>query len=209
METRPVFIPALEPPFYTEFLQSFSPEIGKDFAQKQKNVQTLHDAFLTQFPNKKILEISTKSTKNEGVALSAFNLLLNGIAVEKEYQAAKVFQYGGPYSDMRQNPSSKAVKKDPRLVNSGHLLGYYYDGRAFAHDSLFYDWLYIRALLQNPEAATPLLRYNAFTDIEFDRNGRNCQARTAAMFVSLTDQGLLDQVEDYDQFYALVRPSCN
>ena len=34
--------------------------------------------------------------------------------------------------------------------------------------TIFYDWLYINAVLENPLLAAELLKYNAFTDIEFN-----------------------------------------
>ena len=59
---------------------------------------------------------------------------------------------------------------------------------------MFYDWLYIRALAQNSELALSLMEYNAFTDIAFNpKKSINCQANSAALFVSLKKQGLSEE----------------
>jgi hypothetical protein len=60
--------------------------------------------------------------------------------------------------------------------------------------TVFYDWLYIGALLQQREALAPLSRYAAFSDIEFNPDRSiNCQARSCALFVALTKSNLLDE----------------
>lgn len=65
--------------------------------------------------------------------------------------------------------------------------------------SAFYDCLYIRALMQdhNSDLAKSLLRFSAFTDIEFNSTKKtpryNTQARSCAIFVALSQAGLLNQ----------------
>lgn len=47
--------------------------------------------------------------------------------------------------------------------------------------------IYINALIQNSDLAEQLMQYRAFTDIAFNpAKSFNCQARSAALFVSLT-----------------------
>jgi len=59
----------------------------------------------------------------------------------------------------------------------------------------FYDWLYITALNQNQGLAKEILRFDAFTDIEFNhKKSINCQARAAAMFVSLKKIGIAKEI---------------
>ena len=66
--------------------------------------------------------------------------------------------------------------------------------------SMFYDALYISALLQNQHLTSQLVQYDAFTDIEFnqkipysDEKGPfNCQARSCAMYVTLKKSGHTD-----------------
>lgn len=58
----------------------------------------------------------------------------------------------------------------------------------------FYDWLYINALKKHPDIIGQLLDYSAFTDIEFNsERSINCQAYSAALFVSLHKRCQLEE----------------
>ena len=49
----------------------------------------------------------------------------------------------------------------------------------------FYNWIYINALAKS-ELSDDVLKYDAFTDIEFnDKRALNCQARAAALYVAI------------------------
>lgn len=63
--------------------------------------------------------------------------------------------------------------------------------------SMFYDTIYIRALLENPELTELIHEYNVFTDIEFNQKTPyakeglfNCQARSCAIYVTLRNSSL-------------------
>ena len=64
------------------------------------------------------------------------------------------------------------------------------------HISLFYDFLYLNALLEpeNQEVKDLLLsgEYTAFTDLA--TSSLNCQARSAAIFVGLVKAGLIHEI---------------
>ena len=88
------------------------------------------------------------------------------------------------------------------------LRSFCFEGQSYplTPTTAFYDWLYINALLENPDFAQALLEFDAFTDIEFNLNkSLNCQARAAALFVSLSRQNLLDQCHDFDAFVRLIK----
>jgi hypothetical protein len=78
--------------------------------------------------------------------------------------------------------------------------------------SSFYDYLYAKALYQdrNSELAERLCGYRVFTDIMFNpgtgkKRKYNTQARSCAIFVSLTRRGLIDEaLFDIDTFIDLV-----
>jgi hypothetical protein len=77
----------------------------------------------------------------------------------------------------------------------------------------FYDWLYITALLQNPDMAEEVAAYSAFTDIEFNPGkSLNCQAHSVALYVSLRQRGPLGpSALDREAFLQLVQacpPDC-
>lgn len=213
MSQRPVFVPIKRKPWTDVYMTEFQWNSGLSAAQKKKNVAALHQAFVARFPEKKVLEISSKSSEDLGVKLSAFNLtkfvpsLGKAVPVECVYQGSKVFAVGGPYTDLY-TATSRAAKGDDRLRQSGELRRFSFEGKEFPlkAGSAFYDWLYINALMEHPELSEPLLGYDGFTDIEFNPNkGVACQANAAALYVSLHRQGLLEQCRDFDAFLALLK----
>jgi len=213
MAQRPVFAPRKSKPYVNVFNPEFVWNSGLSASQKKKNVVALHEAFNARFPEKKVLEISSKSDEKLGVALSAFNLkkyvpeLDKSVNVECIYQGSKVFAVGGPYTDLY-TATSREAKGDRRLQSSGAMKGFRFDGQDFPLNptTAFYDWLYINALLENPELAEQLLAYDAFTDIEFNPNkSLNCQARAAALFVALSREGLIEQCRNFDSFLKLLK----
>lgn len=197
MASRPVFFVQTIPPYYQEESVSFQYNAGFSSSQKRKNIQAISEAFTAKHRNARILEISSKSEDLLGVKLSAFNLRMSvgsiATTVEAAFQGGKVFQNGGPYTDLLSS-SSYAAKKDSRLQSSGALVAFSINGTVFPLEpkTFFYDWLYVSALAENNELAEKICQYNAFTDIEFNpQKSINCQARSAAIFVSLAKLGFL------------------
>lgn len=198
MAKRPVFIASKKPNVLVEVRQiEFVWHPGLSLSQKRKSIKSLHDS-AKDLIDSQILEISSKSPDPVGVALSAFNLTLElsdkrQHSLECVFQASKVFQQGGPYTDLLEK-SPKDAKRDIRLKSSGLLLFFKCDGEMWPLQpaTAFYDWLYITALSQNPQLSSQLLKFSAFTDIEFNpEKSINCQARSASLFVSLRSKGLL------------------
>ncbi|WP_039057064.1 hypothetical protein [Enterobacter sp. Bisph1] len=213
MAVRPVFVPSF-------FGSAFSVTKDLDFpwapgmakVQKQKSIRALHAAATAQGLGP-ILEISSKSEDELGVALSAFNLkiktkkLSKEFSVESAFQASKVFENGGPYVDIL-DKESRDAKKDIRLKESGNLVKFKFYNTVWqlVPRTAFYDWLYLSALNQNKVIAQHLLNFDGFTDIEFNPSKSiNCQARTAALFVSLVKRNLLDEVlNSQDSFLSVL-----
>lgn len=200
MATRPIFLVTDTGTFVKEVGIEFKWFPGLSVAQKQRSIESLHSAAEKLLNNIKILEISSKSKSDIGVNLSAFNLSFQTLkynkcySVETAFQSSKVFELGGPYYDLL-DKTSREAKKDPRLRNSGRLVCFKFFGIEWPLEpkTIFYDWLYINALNKNPELASQLLLYDAFTDIEFNPSkSLNCQARSAAIYVSLYKRGLLE-----------------
>ncbi len=210
--TRPVFLTRNGHPYFTETGITFPFFPGMSAAQKKRNVVSLHESFKEYFPGKAILEISSKSLQPEGEPLSAFFLkkvvpsLGKSVPVECVYQGSKVFEHGGPYTDLY-TATARAAKKDERLKTSGALIAFEFEGKRFPikPTTLFYDFIYINALLENPELAEKALTFDAFTDIEFNpKHSAACQARSVAKFVSLKRAGLIEQVRDSETFRKLL-----
>lgn len=202
MAIRPIFISALNKAYYVETDKiEFDWFPGFSIKQKQRSIVSLHENFRKKYPTLRILEISSKSEQELGVALSAFNLTIKtknnkSFSVETAFQSSKVFEYGGPYVDLYEKNSQEA-KKEPRLKTSGKLIHFQYFNRTWPLEpkTLFYDWLYINALSLNEELSKDILNYDAFSDIEFNPDKSiNCQARSAALYISLHHKKQLDYV---------------
>ena len=194
-------MPSSKPPYLIVWDAEFVYNGGFSIFQKQKNITAIHNAFRARFPNKKVLEISSKSMQEGGTELSAFHLRKyvssfgKSIPVENVFQAGKVFKNGGPYTDLLY-VSPKEAKQDERLRTSGPLIAFRFEGRNFPlqPQTAFYDFLYMNALLENEDLSKIVLEYDAFTDIEFNPNKSiNCQAKSAAMFAALWKNNAIHQ----------------
>ena len=180
-------------PVFQEIPVEFEYYNGFAVSQKQKSVKSMHEKVRAMYPESSVLEISTKSASPTGFALSAFSLkyrIDNGdeFYLENIFQSSKKFSGGGPFRDLLKVPPQDA-KKDNRLRESGPLECFDFQDRIWPLEpkSIFYDYIYISALLQNRRLSEEIMNYNAFTDIEFNhKKSFNCQARAAAIFVALS-----------------------
>ena len=72
----------------------------------------------------------------------------------------------------------------------------------------FYDWLYLKALVANPELAAAVKRFDCFTDIEFNpKKSLNCQARSAALYRSLVHAGKLEEALSSQEAFLRIHPA--
>ena len=202
MAKRMIFTPTAlsEPNLFNEILVDFTWVPGMAISQGQKSVSNLHTSAIRIQGINTILEISTRSLDPLGLAMSAFNLNLlqdgRKYPVEAVYQSSKVFRDGGPYLDLL-SASSLDAKRDLRLKTSGDLIGFSFESQIWPISSApnFYDYLYIRALLEN-ERRIELNKFDAFSDLAFNQitikpkmgKSFNCQARSAAIYISLTNR---------------------
>lgn len=196
-----------EPKIFKEKYCDFKYHSGFAISQKHKNIIEFHAEILKKEPNAKLLEVSTKSKDEIGIRLSAFNLKYYHKAydewfpLENIFQSSKVFEGGGPYRDLL-HVSPKDAKRDDRLQSSGKLIHFDFNSKIWDLNpkSMFYDWIYMRALSENKKISEEILKYNCFTDIEFNHNKSiNSQARSAAIFVSLSKLNILNKaLEDID-----------
>jgi hypothetical protein len=199
MTERPIFLPSQDGPELVKeiyFRIVWSPGFAP--IQKKKNIKALHDAAALDGYSP-LLEISTKSEDKVGQHLSAFHLKvhsdrLGDIPLECAFQGSKLFEKGGPYTDLY-GQDAKAAKRDSRLRESGRLVGFKFDDLLFPLEpkTVFYDWLYITAIFPHRDWLKRLFRYAGFTDIEFNPSRSiNCQARSCALFVTLLRKTLLE-----------------
>jgi len=200
MAKRPIFVPLLDGKrFVLERYVDFQWHSGFAKSQKQKSIRDLHEMALQEYKVMNPLEVSSKSENSLGVSLSSFNLKFTTnkgrvLTVEAAFQGSKVFALGGPYTDIFAK-SPMDAKRDDRLKSSGDLTKFRFYGVDWDLEpkTAFYDWLYINALLKNPEVARAVTDYDGFTDIEFNpERSINCQARSVALYCALFHNDKID-----------------
>lgn len=202
MAQRPIFLPqTLGPALVRTVHANFDWHAGLSLDQKRKSIASLHVAAYRLPGVCRVLEVSTKSPEALGVALSAFNLAIPEPAntpspsVECAYQGSKVFERGGPFTDLL-GKSSRQAKQDPRLQASGRLTGFRFGDVDWPLDppTAFYDWIYILALQHSDGLLSAAAVYDGFTDIEFNpARSINCQAYALALATALHRRGILQQ----------------
>ena len=206
MSNRPIFIPSFDDESFVSIKKiDFVWFPGFAVVQKQKSIKSLHYNFFEETGISNILEISSKSENIVGINASAFNLKLSldglNATVESIYQGSKVFEKGGPYIDLYLKSSIEA-KKDIRIKESGNLIGFNINGKEWSLAEDFYSWLYMNALLQNLDISEEILKYKAFTDIEFNpKKSYNCQAKSAAIYVSFVSRNMdIENIKNINKF---------
>jgi len=213
MAQRPVFLPSKSASsFVDEVSIEFNWFAGLSLNQKQKSIESLHAASREHLKIHKVLEISSKSKDTLGQSLSAFNLHIDcmghSVPLEVAFQAAKKFENGGPFLDLL-NVSPRESKRDIRLQESGKLISFEFENQTWPTEpkTAFYDWLYLNALHKNKTLGDYVLGFEGFTDIEFNPiRSINCQARSAALYVSLVHANLLNRaLESSDAFISVIQ----
>jgi len=208
MAIRPIFnVSAHENSFVEVNLVDFKWFAGMSVSQKQKSIQSLHSE--VDLPFAEILEISSKSPETLGVDLSAFNLCFSHpkhnepISVESAFQGSKVFPNSGPFHEIY-GMTAREAKGFFKEKNLGSLSEFNFFGQNWSTRpyTLFYDWVYMQTLHRNSDLVSQILQRSCFTDIEFNpKRSINCQAYSAALYVALSQKGLLERVlaskEDY------------
>lgn len=207
MAERPVFIPAPDDPALVRVI-TLPLEWHSGFApvQKKKNIAALHAA-AARAGYSPLLEVSTKSEEKLGRHLSAFHLKVESeragkIPLECAFQGSKVFEFGGPFTDLYFVAEARDAKRDLRLQKSGKITGFDFNGFCFPTEpkTAFYDWLYINAIFEHRDwlkSESRFCEYAGFTDIEFNpAKSINCQARSCALFAALLSNNLLERAAE-------------
>jgi len=212
IEHRPVFMPRVNSDNLVKTdMVRFERHVGFATRQKKKSINDMHQVIRKKYGFNHVLELSSKSGNKLSFPLSPFSLKItdehdgNQYSVENAFQSSMVFEDGGPYVDLLTAPSRQA-RKDERLMTSGEIIGYNYFGMEWGTEPLtvFYDWLYVNALKQNPQLHEEVMQYQAFTDITFNpKKSIHSAAYALALFVALNKREMLDNVEDPMTFYDL------
>ena len=191
MAIRPIFISTgdINHPFESKDI-IFKWISGMTYSQKCKRRDSLASEIAKLYDIKRWLEVSTKSDKEVGVKLSAKNLVLNTSTgsdiVENIYQCSKVF-------------------------DEGKIVSFKYNDCVFENfpTGMFYDYIYMYAVLQNYDLIKNFVQYDIFTDIEFNPNkSLNTQARASAIFKTLyvnQSLGIIKDQEKFKEYYKSIR----
>ncbi|WP_320177811.1 DUF6977 family protein [Roseovarius pacificus] len=214
MAKRFVYVPTDGEPGVKEVEVEFEWFPGFSVSQKQKSISALHCA-ADEAGFHPILEISSKSEDEQGVRASAFNLSFltkssnRKVSVESAFQGSKVFAFAGPFPDMY-DMTAREAKREIRVRQNGTLTKFSFFGKDFPlrPRTLFYDWLYINTLHKDEELSSDMCQFAGFSDIEFNpEKSVNCQAFSAALYVSLVRCGMIAQVlESVDAFKEILTP---
>ena len=109
MAVRKIYLSLPEYPYVKEVSVTFPWSNGS----KHQNVQAVLDTFHDVYPEVPALEVSLASAQPEGIHAAAMKLPLHLEALGQDvpvgivYEAAKVFETGGPYTDLLQCPRQK------------------------------------------------------------------------------------------------------
>ena len=90
-----------------------------------------------------------------------------------------------------------------RIRNSGKIIAFFLDDDEWPikPKTVFYDYIYIQALIQNYGYDLNLDDYEWFTDIEFNpQKSINCQARSVAIYRLLQQEKLWDCLENKESW---------
>lgn len=206
MATKMIFKVGSNGKAFIEEIIEYSYFSGFAVSQKQKSINSLHTAIKTKHPGLNVLEISTKSPLIEGVDLSAFNLTLDGRPLECVFQSSKVFE-GGIKHEFLLNEDPREAKRYNKEFGS-KLEKFNYKGEDFPLNppSLFYDYIYIQALIHGDKDFSYVINYDAFTDIEFNEKKQiNCQARACAIYAYLLRNSKVEyytsSIEKFKELY--------
>ena len=223
MAVRSIFVSKEEYPFFEEIQVEFDWFAGFALSQKRKCQISLHRNFLARYPEQKPLEVSSASLYRLGTKLSAMNLCKRtekGLTtVESAFQSSRIYGSGdetvGPFPEYLFLPGKECKKKVKEQSKGMHSDRYLFDGMEFYapayHLTLFYDFLYLNAMLEpeNAEAREEFQSggYTAFTDLA--TKSLNSQARSCAIFAGLTRAGRIGEAKNYESYLALFRTRKN
>ena len=170
---------------------------GFAISQKRKNINALHQA-IEDATGQTALEISSKGEVELGNQLSAFNMKTTGVFIENVFQASKRYENGGPYLDLL-DVAPKDAKRDERHKISGKLVAFVRNGEDWPLEpkTVFYDYIYVLAVIENFGCELDINEYNLFTDIEFNPGKSiNCQARAVAIYKLIQEKAAFNVLND-------------
>jgi|LFRM01.1.fsa_nt_gb hypothetical protein len=188
---------------------------GQDPKQTEKSIESMQHAIKAYESGGKVLEVSKYSPSLLGKQLSSLNLEYENnegrsYPVINIFESSKVFENGGPYRDLL-HVDLKDLDEDPRLKESGRLLGFHFEDEPYSLEprSLFFDYIYISALHQQKEIQEKLLEFDMISDVTYQMGKMFASsARACAYFISLKRTNKLESaLESLDSFKKIYKYS--
>lgn len=175
-------------------------EPGTPISQRRNSCVNMHEA-LDFHCDLKSLDISSASTENFGVALSAFNLTWRGRTVECWYQGSKVYSVAGPMHSLY-NATSMEAKQSMKNPGLGTLIGFNLEGIEYPMipKTVFYDYIYLCGMYENYGDKLDLSMYDCFTDVQATVDIDACQARSVCLYKLLQMRNMFYLLDNFDQF---------
>ncbi len=227
MAQKSVYITKEKYPYFEEIGVNCTWFGGFSQAQKLRCIISVHENFKAAYPEYRICKISGASPIQTGRELSAMSLKKyvpsknNYYCLESVFQTSRIYtnpqtgETAGPFREFLSLDGKTCKKKVKELSNGWHSCKYDFEGIICPipnfHISLFYDWIYMNALLEdaNKSVREKLLEsgYNAFTDLA--TSSLNSQARSCAIFISIAKQGFLERIKDFENYCELFRVNTN
>jgi hypothetical protein len=202
--------------FYKKDSIEFTWFPGMSKTQKRKSIESLHYSAKEKHAGLRILEVSSASLLECGRNASAFNLkmtLKDGkeYSVESLFQSSKVFNLSGVNNKTLTMDSREAKRYTNYLHSKEELVSFDFFGNYFPlkPETFFYNWLYVNTMLQNHKLLSDILKYDAFTDINFNpQKSINCQAEACSIITYLNKIDCLDEkLRSPQYFLELVYPN--
>jgi len=187
---------------------------GFSLSQKRKNIENLHSIIQEKYNTSldSILEVSTKSTVEVGRLLSSMNLKVKikdtYYCFESVYQSSKVYQASLLDDEYQMlewlSLTGFEVKKLSKEIKH-NLIKFKCEGIEYPLNppTLFYDYLYIRSVVNIPDLYEKISRYTFFTDIEFNPNNMiSTQAKSICLYKLLYENNhIKEYLSNPKEFY--------
>nr|WP_228724584.1 hypothetical protein [Psychrobacter sp. KCTC 72983] len=118
VEHKPVFMPRVNSDNLAKtYMVRFERHVGFATRQKKKSINDMHQVIRKKYGFKHVLELSSKSGEKLSFLLNPSSLQLvsnddQTYSVENAFYASKVFQQGGPYTDLLKAAPRQARKDE-------------------------------------------------------------------------------------------------
>lgn len=182
-------------------LVTFKWESGTSLAQRKRSCLNMLKV-INWHTGLNPMDISSASPVEFYSNLSAFKLMFDTRNVEQIYQGSKIFKGYGQASELYTKVGRDAKQTAKYLHSQYELVGFNWDGVDYPLEptTVFYDYLYIQALLRNFGDKLNLDDYDVFADVQLGQGSNACQARAVCEYKLLKQTNLFDVLDTFESF---------